>query len=62
MQRKRSKWITRGIVIVLLLIGYRIISKYYFNSPTYAILAIVGMIILTYLIVFFKEIFLRKKK
>ena len=62
MQKSRSKWITRAIVIVLLLIGYRIVSKYYFNSPTYAILAIVGMIVLTYLVVFFKEIFLRKKK
>ncbi|HET7000186.1 MAG TPA: hypothetical protein VFI33_02710 [Puia sp.] len=62
MKKSRPKWITRGIVIVLLLIGYRIISKYYFNSPTYTILAIVGMIVLTYLVVFFKEIFLRKKK
>ena len=62
MQKGRSKWITRGIVVVLLLIGYEIISKYYFDSPTYAILAIVGLIVLTYLVVFFKEIFLRKKK
>ncbi|MEJ0082547.1 MAG: hypothetical protein WDM78_16690 [Puia sp.] len=62
MQKSRSKWITRGIVIVLLLIGYRIISKYYFNSPTYAILGVVGLIVLTYLVVFFKEIFLRKRK
>jgi hypothetical protein len=62
MQRPRSKWITRGIVIGLLFIGYRIISKYYFNSPTYTILAIVAMIVLTYIIVFFKEIFLGKRK
>jgi hypothetical protein len=62
MQKSLQKWITRGIVIVLLLIGFRIISRYYFSSPTYAILAVVGLIILTYLIVFFKEIFLRKRK
>jgi flagellar basal body-associated protein FliL len=62
MQKSRSKWITRGIVVVLLLIGYRIISRYYFSSPTYAIFAVVGLIVLTYLVVFFKEIFLRKKK
>ena len=62
MKKPRPKWITRLIVIVLLLIGYRIISRYYFNSPTYAILAIVGLIVLTYLVVFFKEIFLRRRK
>jgi hypothetical protein len=62
MQKSLRKWITRGIIIVLLLIGYRIISRYYLRSPTYAILAVVGLIILTYLVVFFKEIFLRKKK
>jgi hypothetical protein len=62
MQKSRSKWRPRAIVILLLLIGYKIISKYYFNSPTYTILAIVGMIVITYLAVFFKEIFLRKRK
>jgi membrane protein YdbS with pleckstrin-like domain len=62
MQKSRPKWITRGIVIVLLLIGFRIISLYYFSSPTYAILAIVGLIVLTYLVVFFKEIFRRKRR
>jgi len=62
MKKPRPKWITRLIVIILLLIGYRIISRYYFNSPTYAILAIVGLIVLTYLVVFFKEIFLRRRK
>jgi TRAP-type uncharacterized transport system fused permease subunit len=62
MQKPRPKWITRGIVIVLLFLGYRIISRYYSSSPTYAILAVVGLIVLTYLVVFFKEIFLRRKK
>ncbi|HEY2347650.1 MAG TPA: hypothetical protein VGH64_01480 [Puia sp.] len=62
MQKTRSKWITRGIVIVLLLIGFRIISLYYFSAPTYAILALVGLIVLTYLVVFFNEIFGRKRK
>ena len=62
MQKSGSKWITRGVVVILLLIGYGIISRYYFSSPTYAILAVVGLIVLTYLVVFFKEIFLRKRK
>jgi len=62
MQKTRSKWITRAIVIILLLVGYRIISLYYFSTPTYAILAVIGLIVLTYLVVFFKEIFLRKRK
>ncbi|HEY2648713.1 MAG TPA: hypothetical protein VGI38_05950 [Puia sp.] len=62
MQKSRSKWITRGIVIVLLVIGYWIISRFYFSAPTYAILGVVGLIILTYLVVFFKEIFRRRRR
>jgi hypothetical protein len=62
MQKFRSKWLPRGIVVLLLLAGYQIISRYYFTTPTYAILAVVGLVILTYLVVFFKEIFLGRKK
>jgi hypothetical protein len=62
MEKSRPKWITRGIVIILLLAGFRIISRYYFSSPTYAILGVVGLVVLTYFVVFFKEIFRRKKR
>ena len=54
------------VVVVVLLIAFlkpifNWVSDYYFKRPTIVILAFVGIIILIYIIVFFKEIFLKHK-
>jgi hypothetical protein len=36
-------------------------SEYYFKSPTIFILILVGIVVLVYVIVFFKEIFFKRK-
>jgi hypothetical protein len=65
MQGSLFKKIATVIVFVLLIVFsrpiFRLLSKYYLKSPTILILALVGIIVLIYVIVFFKEIFLRRR-
>jgi hypothetical protein len=59
--RRILKIVSIILVITVFAIFFDKISDYYFKRPTIVILAVVGIIILIYLIVFFKEIFLRHK-
>ena len=54
------------VVLVVLLITFfkpifNFVGDFYLKRPTFAILAFVALIVLIYVIVFFKEIFFRHK-
>ena len=55
--------IVAGVVLLLILFKPMLgrVSEYYFKSPTIFIMAIIGIVVLVYIIVFFKEIFFKRK-
>jgi hypothetical protein len=59
--RKLLKVVAIILAIILFVGFFNKFSEYYFRRPTIAILLFIGGIVLLYLIVFFKEIFLRGK-
>lgn len=59
--RRVLKIVSIIFVVTLFAIFFNKISDYYFKRPTVVILVVVGIIILIYLFVFFKEIFLRSR-
>jgi hypothetical protein len=56
--------IVAGIVLIAVLArpAFNGIANYYLRSPSIVITIFVGMIVVVYLIVFFKEIFLKRKE
>jgi membrane protease YdiL (CAAX protease family) len=65
MNGRLFKGIALVVGILLIVIWFKPlfgrISEYYLQKPTVAILAVIGIIAVIYLVVFFKEIFFRGK-
>jgi CBS domain containing-hemolysin-like protein len=56
--------IVAGIILIAVLARpiFNVIANYYLKSPSIVITIFVGIIVMVYLIVFFKEIFLKRKE
>jgi hypothetical protein len=56
-----SRWIGFLVAVIVCVALFILMSEYYLRFPTFVILGIVVFIVAVYTIVFFKEIFLKRK-